>query len=426
MGGHDGSPPLFVGIKRAATDVELRRTEAGERERHELLESLKQAQKMEVIGQLAAGVAHDFNNLLTPIMGYADLELHHQVKDSAGALAMEGILESARRGRDLTSQLLAFARKQVMSMEVLDLGQQIEAGQGMLQQLIPGNGSFILRFDLAPGVSPVRADPGQLHQVLMNLVVNARDSMADGSEILVQLRNIEVPHGDPLVRVLGAAGTYVMLCVSDQGCGMDAATQERIFEPFFSTKTEHSGTGLGLSIAHGIVGQHAGHIHSVSEVGRGTTFQIYLPPASADDIEASSPKSSRGADASSQKTILLVEDEGPVRAVVIRILSELGYRVLSANDGQAALDLAAQITRPTHLLLTDVMMPNMNGPQLCAKMRERDPNLPVLYTSGFARDELAGDGILGDGISMIEKPFTSAELVKKIQVVLPNQRAARS
>jgi two-component system cell cycle sensor histidine kinase/response regulator CckA len=426
VGGKHGEPPLFVGIKRAVSDVEQRRQEAGDRERDELRGRLRQAQKMEVIGQLAAGVAHDFNNLLTPIMGYADLELGGIPEGSSLAGSLQGILSSARRGRALTSQLLAFASKQVMSMEVVDLAEQIHSTSAMLRQLIPYSSHSELKLELDPAVPCVSADAGQMHQVLMNLVVNARDAMSEGGQIRIGLRTVEFALGDPMLRVLGKEGTYVNLSVSDQGCGIDLATQERVFEPFFTTKGECGGTGLGLSIAHGIISQHGGHIHAVSELGRGTTFQIYLAPVAALDglggpvaVEDSSRVEGEG-------IILVVEDEASVRTVVVRILEEEGFQILAAEDGPSALALLKGCTSKIDLLLTDVMMPGMEGPELCRLIHQSFPELPVLYMSGFARDALTNDGHLDESISMIEKPFTPAELLDKVARVLSGSGVGRS
>lgn len=411
--GRDGQPPLFVGIMRDLSAAESGQRARAEHEVTELQERLRQAQKMEVFGELAAGVAHDFNNLLTPIMGYAESEMLARDTQDSTHYALTEILDSARRGRVLTSQLLIFARKQVCSMQDVDLRQLVSESNAMLRRLLPA--SIEIEIDVPEEFDSVRCDPNQIQQVLVNLVTNARDAMPDGGRLSIQVSDVEVTGEDPLVRVLGAAGAYVRVSVSDTGVGMDDNTLVRLFEPFYSRKPAGLGTGLGLSIAYGIVTQHGGYIQAHSELGRGSTLRFFLPRMQPDQ-QPSLPVPEH-ASARDRETVLVAEDEAPVRTLVVRLLQTQGYNVLAAESGEHALEVAEQHDGPIHMLLTDVVMPGCNGRDLYRDLVQRRPNLLVLYMTGYARIVL-GDDALDAGASIIEKPFSATELSSKVRSVL--------
>ena len=425
VAGREGGPPMFVGIKRDLGEVQRRRREQVEREYEELRESLRHAQKMELIGQLAAGVAHDFNNLLTPILSNAELQLHGRDADDATREAFQEIYVAAERGRSLTKQLLAFARKQLLSLQQLDLRELVLSTTPMLRGLLVNSPRVELDLDLEHALPTVKADPAQFQQVLMNLVANARDAMPGGGRISIRLHEVSVAEGDERLRVLGEPGRYICLAVSDTGCGMDGETLARVFEPFFTRRGNGNGTGLGLSIVYGIVRQHGGCVQPTSELGRGSTFRVYLP--SSGEVRSAEVSTGEEDDAGQQdatgecalgETVLVVEDEAPVRSLVVRILEMQGYRVLRASSGEDALAEARRHRGPVHLLLSDVVMPGMSGPELFRRLREEQPEVRALFMSGYARDALGSGGRVDDTVHWIEKPFTGSELSVEVRRVL--------
>jgi PAS domain S-box-containing protein len=380
-------------------------------ERNRLESQLLQAQKMEAVGRLAGGVAHDFNNSLGVILGHTELLLRQAGEAQRGKL--EQILKATQRASGLTRQLLAFSRKQIVDPKVLDLNALLSNLEKMLGRLIREN----IDLAIVPGadLGQVKADPGQLEQVVMNLCVNARDAMPDGGVLRIETANAELGADDAAPEPI-APGRYVMLAVSDTGGGIAQEMLAKIFEPFFTTKDEGEGTGLGLAMVYGIVKQARGHISVDSEVGRGTTFRIYLPrvdeSAVAPEVqEASMP--SKG-----WETILLVEDEGSLRAVAREILEEHGYRVIEAADAHEAIEIAQRHPGPIHLLVTDVVMPGMNGRVLAESLVAARPELGVLYMSGYTDDVIAHSGVLESGTLLLEKPFTTLALLGRVRAAL--------
>lgn len=383
-------------------------------------EQLRQSQKMEAIGKLAGGVAHDFNNLLTAITGYSDLSLRHLDKTDRLYRNLQEIKKAGERAAGLTRQLLAFSRKQVLQPKVLDLNAVIVDLNKMLQRLIGEDIDMMLM--LKPDLGKVKADPGQIEQILMNLLVNARDAMPVGGKLTIETANLYVneqsAHGHPSV----PQGCYVVLSVSDTGCGMDIATQERIFEPFFTTKEVGKGTGLGLSTVYGVVQQSGGDVWVESEVGKGTTFKVYLPRE--DELAESVEVETETVIPAGTETVLLVEDETIVRKMTKEILQLSGYQVLEASNGQEALMVCEQHHDPVHLMLTDVVMPLMSGRELAEHLAQRRPEIKVLYMSGYTDDAIVHHGVLEKGTAFLEKPFTPNGLSRKVREVLDGSKGA--
>ena len=399
----EGQNRSFVGIIRDIT------------ERKRLEAQLRQAQKMEAIGQLAAGVAHDFNNLLSVIGGYSELVLGGLPADDPQRKRIEGIRKAGERAADLTRQLLTFGRKHAIAPVVLDLSQVVSGLEGMLRRLIPEHIEIVTRFD--SGAAKVRADPGHMEQVILNLAVNARDAMPDGGRLIVETSLAELDEAYCRGHAPARPGRYVMLAVSDNGTGMDAETQARIFEPFFTTKETGKGTGLGLATVYGIVKQHEGYVWVYSELGRGTTFKVYLPRVD-EVVEGAEEAPARLEAQTGSETILLVEDDEAVRELNREILEERGYRVVEAWDGAAALEASASYAGPIHLLLTDMVMPGMTGRQLADRLRSSRPGIRVLFVSGYTNDVVVRNGHVDPGIAFLQKPFTPDSLGRKIREVL--------
>jgi PAS domain S-box-containing protein len=376
-------------------------------------EQLRQAQKMEAVGQLAGGIAHDFNNLLTAILGYADLALEQVDSDSAVAADLQEIRKAGDRARGLTSQLLAFSRKQVLQPRVLDLNTVVAEVEGMLRRVIAEDIRFEIVVD--PRLSPVYADPGQLHQVLMNLAINARDAMPRGGVLRITTANAMAAVDEPRLGASASVQRCVALSVSDTGCGMAAHVRARIFEPFFTTKGPGKGTGLGLSMVYGVVAESGGRISVESEPDRGTIFTIHLPVSekgsAADTMEAvNAPPQAGGTE-----TILLVEDEPSIRELVRKVLARYGYDVLEALDVQHALQIAECHPAHIHLLLSDIVMPELSGPDLAQRVVRYRRDVRVLYMSGFASRVENGVGLMSAGVSLLEKPFTPERLVATVR-----------
>ncbi len=383
-------------------------------ERRQLEEQFRQAQKMESIGRLAGGLAHDFNNLLTVIGGHADL-LHGRLKpDDPLHRRISLIQEAAAHAADLTKQLLAFSRKQVLAPQVLDLNGIVTELEPMLRRLIGEDIDLVTA--PARGLGNVKADPAQIKQILFNLVVNARDAMPQGGKLTIETENVELDEHYARLHPDVAAGTYVMLAVTDTGVGMDPETRSRIFEPFFTTKPAGLGTGLGLATVYGIVKQSNGAISVYSEPGLGTAFKVYLPRVlePADAVVAAPVAGVRGG----SETILLVEDNEMVRTLTCEILKRQGYTVVEAQHGADALDLARRYHGPIHLLLTDVVMPEMSGPELVSRLAPLRPQMKIVYMSGYTADAIDHQGMLDEGIEFLAKPIGLDTLVRKLREVL--------
>jgi len=394
--------------------VDLSERRRSEQERARLEAQFRQAQKMEAVGRLAGGVAHDFNNLLTVILGYADEAV---ARLAAADPARADLLEIRRAGESaaaLTRQLLAFSRQQVLAPAILDLNAVLAPLEGMLARLLGADVEVRLR--LAPSLGRVEADANQLEQVVMNLAVNARDAMPDGGRLTIETADVELDDAYAEQHVGVEPGPYVMLAISDDGCGMDAATRERLFEPFFTTKEGGRGTGLGLATVYGIVKQSGGHIWIYSEPGQGTTFRVYLPrvegAAPAPRREAPAPAAGGG------ETVLVVEDQEALRQLLARLLTAAGYRVLTAANGVEALRASAAHDGAVHLVLTDVVMPEMGGLELTASLRARHPGLRVLFMSGYTEEAVARHGVLDPARNFLGKPFTAADLARRVRELL--------
>jgi len=396
---------VVVGIQGIARDVT---------ERKELEEQLRQAQKMEAVGKLAGGVAHDFNNLLTVINGYSDLIAKRLREEDPLRNNVEEIRKAGERAASLTRQLLAFSRKQVLQPKVIDLNEVVRETEQMLRRLIGED--IELRASLGPWLGSVKADPGQMEQVLMNLAVNARDAMPRGGKLTISTENVYLDEEYAAHHVSVAPGRYVILAVSDTGTGMDEQTRARIFEPFFTTKVAGKGTGLGLSTVYGIVKQSGGYVWVYSEVGRGTTFKIYLPRVDA-GAQVYSQTPSHARELGGTEAVLLAEDDELVRNMIRFILSDHGYKVLAAANGAAALSIFER-TEPIHLLLTDVVMPGMSGRELADRLTRLRPEMKVLFMSGYTEDAIVHHGVLDEGVNFIQKPFTPDDLARKVREVL--------
>jgi PAS domain S-box-containing protein len=382
-------------------------------ERRALESQFRQAQKMEAVGRLAGGIAHDFNNLLMVISGYSQLLLDEVRTESPMRNATEEIQKAADRATSLTRQLLAFSRKQLLSPRVIDLNALVLDNLKMLPRLI-GEDIEVVNIS-GHELGHIKADPGQLEQVLLNLVVNARDAMPHGGKLTIETANISFDETYTRSHPSMQPGEYVMLAISDNGSGMDLDTQSHIFEPFFTTKGP-KGSGLGLSTVYGIVKQSGGYVWVYSEVGRGSTFKIYLPRISkteVPEVEKRSTKLSGG-----KETILLVEDEANLRRLVRGFLQRQGYRVIEAEDGQGALEAASEHVGPIHLLLTDVVMPDMNGRELARKLSVLHPRTRVVYMSGYTENAIHHNGALEAGVVFLQKPFTEEALTQKVREVL--------
>ena len=383
-------------------------------DRRVLEDQFRQAQKMEAVGRLAGGVAHDFNNLLMVISGYTEvilskLEPQHPVHEKALA-----IQQAADRATTLTRQLLAFSRKQLLELKIVDVNAIVSDMERLLRPLIGENVELITR--LAPTAGHTRADSGQLEQVLMNLVVNAKDAMPGGGRLTIETQNLAVEEGQHRGPTFIRPGNYVLLSVSDTGMGMDKETQSRIFEPFFTTKEMGKGTGLGLSTVYGIVKQSGGYVMVHSEEAHGSTFQIYLPRAegAAESHSTPAPRAALGG----TETVLLVEDEESVRQLVRETLISRGYNVVEAEDGEAGLKAAANHQGIIHLVITDVVMPGMGGRELVKQLAQTRPETKVLYLSGYTEDAIVSEGTIESGTAFLQKPFTLHNLSRKVREVL--------
>lgn len=388
-------------------------------------DQLLHAQKMEAVGRLAGGLAHDFNNILTTIIGYSEFLAASLNKNDPRWADVQEIKSAAERAASLTRQLLAFSRRQVMRPQILDLNALIDDLEKMLRRLIGEDIELVTA--LEPGLWAVRADPSQIEQVLLNLVINSRDAMPSGGELTIETGNrwIDAEYAGRHLEV--EPGPYVMLAVSDTGVGMSEEVQAHVFEPFFTTKENGKGTGLGLATVYGIIKQSGGHIWFYSEPGIGTTFKIYLPRVEekARPLERKRPpvEMPRGTE-----TVLVVEDEDIVRSLACRILAQHGYTVLEAGRPEQALQIGLEHDGPIHLLVTDVVMPGMGGRDMADRLMAVRPEMKVLYVSGYTNNTIAHHGILEPGVAFLQKPFTPATLLHRVRQVLdrPADRSERA
>ena len=393
-------------LEAIAEDVTARRI---------LEDEFRQAQKMEAVGRLAGGIAHDFNNLLMVIGGYTEVMLTEIEQGHPLEVKARAIQQASDRATMLTRQLLAFSRKQLLELKVVDLNAVVEDMERLLQPLIGVD--VELKTKLASDAGHMRADAGQLEQVLMNLVVNSKDAMPNGGRILIETANVTRDNAHDSEQTFIKPGEYVMLSVTDNGLGMDKETQSRIFEPFFTTKEKGKGTGLGLSTVYGIVKQSGGYVVVQSEVGQGTTFHIYLPRVEG-AVQAHGAIAVSRTAAGGSETVLLVEDEESVRELVRDTLASKGYRVLEAQDGQAGLAAAARHGEKIDLVITDVVMPGMGGRELVQQLLSLRPGIKVLYLSGYTEDAIVNEGTMESGKFFLQKPFTLQNLTRKVREVL--------
>jgi two-component system, cell cycle sensor histidine kinase and response regulator CckA len=385
-------------------------------ERRKLEAQLLQSRKMESVGLLAGGVAHDFNNLLTPILGYADILASIFAEGDPRFNLLEEIRRAAERARDLTQQLLAFSRKQVMVLKTVNLGEIVRRFKDILRRTIREN--IHIEIDISPSLSAVRADAGQIEQVLLNLSINAQDAMpAEGGTLVIEAADVDLGESYSAHHPETPPGPYVMLAVSDTGAGMDEQTREHIFDPFFTTKELGKGTGLGLSTVYGIVKQHGGSINVYSEKNHGSTFKIFLPRAAEDRVAIDQAPPST-APVQGTETILVAEDEETVRRLACTMLGSLGYRVLAADTVESCIALASAHRGRIDLLLTDVIMPKMNGRDLYDVLQRSQGDLKVLFMSGYSGNVIAHHGVLDEGMQFIQKPFTLRALSAKVRLIL--------
>jgi signal transduction histidine kinase len=390
------------------------------RELHDREEQLRQSQKMEAIGRLAGGVAHDFNNLLTAIIGYTDMIAERSDLDPATAREVGEIRLAADRGAALTRQLLAFSRKQLLNPTVLNINESVAGLLHMLPRLIGDHIHTDAR--LAAGLGFVKADPSQIEQVIVNLVLNARDAMSTGGYVTIETANVELTE-DRLAAegLVIEPGPYVMLSITDTGVGMDETTRAHAFEPFFTTKAKGKGTGLGLATVYGIIDQSGGGIAMDTAPDRGTSIRIYLPVT---DAPAAPERQHVGPGATEgTETLLLVEDNDAIREISAQALRRRGYTVFEARNGEEAIDWASKSARHADMLITDVVMPGMSGPNLAARLLQQTPNLRVLYMSGYTDDATEVHGAFWGGVPLLQKPFTPSQLAQSVRVALDHNPA---
>jgi PAS domain S-box-containing protein len=406
----EGKPIGFQGISRDITE-----RKRAEKEMAALQEQLRESQKMEAIGRLAGGIAHDFNNLLTVIKGYSQLSLMELKEGDPLKGNIEEIQKGSQRAADLTRQLLAFSRRQVMEMKVLDLNTLLRDLDKMLRRIIGED--IELTTLLANDLGRVKIDPGQIEQVIMNLAVNAKDAMPSGGKLTIETANAVLDESYARNHADVKPGRYVMFSVSDTGVGMTPEVRERLFEPFFTTKQKGRGTGLGLSTVYGIVKQSGGNIWVYSEPGHGTTFKIYLSRVD-EPLEQLREKTTREELLRGSETVLVVEDEEKVRQLTVEILGKQGYSVLDASQGDDALAISEKHKGPIHLILVDVVMPGISGTELTKRLAFLRPETKILYMSGYTDNAIVHHGVLEKGVNYIQKPFTIDELTRKVREAL--------
>jgi two-component system, cell cycle sensor histidine kinase and response regulator CckA len=414
-----GTPPLRNPRELAGTVLDITELKQAEKALHQTEEQLRHAQKMQAIGRLAGGVAHDFNNLLTAVIGYSEILLERTDIDDPRRAEIEQIRNAGERAASLTRQLLAFGRKQVLHPTVLDLNAVITEMERMLRSLIGEKIDLAVQSD--PELGKVKVDSTQIQQVILNLAINARDAMPDGGRLTIETANTEIDEMYARGQLSIQPGPYVTLIVRDSGCGMDFETQGRIFEPFFTTKEIGKGTGLGLSTVYGIVKESGGNIEVYSEPNQGSIFKIHLPRVEENTL----PKAAGLPDqiqARGTETLLLVEDDPMVRKLTVSILREQGYTVLEAAEGDDAVRVAQQHLGPIHLVLSDVVLPGMGCREVVEKVVGLHPDVKIVYFSGYAGDAVIRQGLVEGHINFLEKPFTVAQLAKKVREVLESSQ----
>ena len=401
------------GFVKVTRDMTARKQAEAE---HEKLEAqFRQAQKMEAVGRLAGGVAHDFNNMLQVIISYAELALGKLTPSDPLYAAVQQIMKAGRRSADLTGQLLSFARKQIIAPKILDLNESVAGMLKMLQRLIGED--IDLAFVPGHDLGKLKMDPSQVDQILANLAVNARDAISGVGKVTIETENVEFDESYCQTHLGFLPGRYVMLAVSDDGCGMDKEIQKRLFEPFFTTKPQGQGTGLGLSTVYGIVKQNNGFIYVYSEPGKGTTFEIYLPRHKSDSVAIDeTPKHTVALNGT--ETVLLVDDEEALLGLGKMLLEERGYTALAAGSPSQAIQLAEQYAGDIHLLLTDVVMPGMNGRELLQRLSTQRPGLKCLFMSGHTANAITHRGVLDEDIHFLQKPFSVEQLAVKLREAL--------
>ena len=388
-------------------------------ERKKLEEQIRQAQKMEAVGQLAGGVAHDFNNILQAIFGYSHLILEQAKYNEPVTRYAEEIIKASKRAAALTRNLLAFSRKQAVTLAVIDLGEVIKGNEAFLRRLIREDIELKITCDGEPLTA--LADRGQIEQMIMNLVANARDAMPNGGKLSIETQSVTLDQKFIEAHGYGKAGAYVMFSVSDDGAGMDMETQSHIFEPFFTTKERGKGTGLGLSMAYGIVKKHDGFINVHSEPGAGTTFKIYLPRVQATEQVMEKETQKEVPLRGGTETILVCEDDAALLKLSTKVLSHYGYRVIGAVDGQDAVDKFAEYGDNIDLVILDAIMPKKNGRDACQEMRMVRPDLKVLFVSGYLGDIFAGGNVLDENSVFIQKPVSPDDLLARVREILDNK-----
>ncbi len=413
---HDDAGELLYGL---GIVVDITQRKAAQEEQHKLEDQLRQVQKMEAVGQLAGGVAHDFNNMLTAVLGNVEL-LRTTVTplEADRALFQDGlqqIEDAGLRAADLTRQLLAFSRKQLLQPEVLDLSALVMGMEKMLRRLIQEDIELDIRCAAEAGC--IRADHGQIEQVVLNLALNARDAMTAGGRLLIEVAAAELDRKFAARETDTAGGPHLLLTVSDTGVGIPADILERIFEPFFTTKTAGQGTGLGLATVHGIVRQSGGHIVVGSEPGRGSTFRVYWPTVDR-DVAAYLTSDIEQLTLHGTEAVLICEDDQAVRDLIVRALDEHGYHVLEAVDARHAIEISKTQVGTIELLVTDVVMPDMDGRELAERLCGQDPSLKVLYVSGYTADAMGARGLLEDGVNFLQKPYSPTTLLQRIRSIL--------
>ncbi len=411
----------IIGVIGSVRDITLPKEAEAERVRLEA--QLRQAQRMESIGRLAGGVAHDFNNLLSPILGYTELLLEDLAPGDPRHSNLTEIRHAGERARDVTRQLLAFSRKQLLALAPVDLRTVISGFEKLLRPMLREDVRIAVQ--LPPTLGTVRADAGQIEQALMNLAVNAQDAMPGGGTLTLELADVVLDASYVAAHAEVTPGPYVVLAVSDTGVGMDAVTQSRLFEPFFTTKARGEGTGLGLSTVYGIVKQHGGHLWVYSEPGRGSTFKVYLPRVEEPATACSAPVPKAAAIPRGTETVMIVEDHASVRDLAQYALERQGYRVLAADAGARALELGAAHEGPIDLLLSDVVLPDFNGRILFERLSSGRPGMKVIYMSGYTEDAIAQHGVLDEGIHFLQKPFALHALLRKVREVLAGEPVSR-
>ena len=414
--------PVEVGLGPLATKegVLVSSTIVDTTARKKMEEQLRLSQRMDALGRLAGGVAHDFNNLLTVILGNSDVVLDSLPPGHPAIPKLEIIRKAGASAADLTGQLLAFGRQQLVQPRILDLTDTIQKMETLLRRLIGEN--IDLNISIEPFLGSIKADPGQIQQIVLNLAVNARDAMPKGGRLTIGVSNVEIDESYRDQHPAAIPGRYVMLTVTDTGCGMDRETQLRIFDPFFTTKELGKGTGLGLATVYGIVKQGGGHIWVYSEIGKGSVFKVYLPRVQ----QAAQPGRREGEEeaCTGSETILLAEDSDPLREMAREYLESVGYTVLEAASGKDALQRAKDFGGTIHLLLTDVVMPQMSGPELASQIAVHRPRIKVIFTSGYTDDAIARQGILDSTVAFVQKPYRPKALARKIREVLRDTPAS--